>query len=340
LPERGIHRILVCRPNHRLGNMMLLAPLLSELEALYPGAEVDIFGGQAAACLYGSHAQVFRVFQVPRRIARHLLATLRLLRQMRGVRYDLAIDACLGSQSGRLVLALARARYKLGFPGATTRPSSAWHKLTLPPHHAHRNVFMLRAAYRGGTRGACPPLEVRLQQDEISQAGAMLRKLCDGAPVPRGPVVGIFTNATGAKRLPETWWQEFLDCFQRLSPGAQVIDVVAAHGQSQLGDRFPSFYTRNLRSLAAVVASMQGFISGDCGVMHLAAASGTPTLGLFQTTDPANYAPYGRGSTGIIADGMTPSVAAETAAQWFQEVLDTSDSGSAPQGAAQVAALS
>ncbi|MHB8528837.1 MAG: glycosyltransferase family 9 protein, partial [Caulobacteraceae bacterium] len=35
------------------------------------------------------------------------------------------------------------------------------------------------------------------------------------------------------------------------------------------------------------------FIGNDSGLMHLAAASGTPTLGLFGPSDEALYAPWG-----------------------------------------------
>src|SRR6185312_4329757 len=42
LPRRGIHRILVCHISHTLGNALLLTPLIRELEATYPGAQIDI----------------------------------------------------------------------------------------------------------------------------------------------------------------------------------------------------------------------------------------------------------------------------------------------------------
>ncbi|WP_254427179.1 hypothetical protein [Rhodanobacter sp. C01] len=42
LPPRDIFRILLLRPNHRLGNTLLLTPLLIELEQRYPGAEIDL----------------------------------------------------------------------------------------------------------------------------------------------------------------------------------------------------------------------------------------------------------------------------------------------------------
>lgn len=40
-PVPGIHRVLICRPNHRLGKAVLISSLLAEVEALYPGAEID-----------------------------------------------------------------------------------------------------------------------------------------------------------------------------------------------------------------------------------------------------------------------------------------------------------
>jgi len=49
-------------------------------------------------------------------------------------------------------------------------------------------------------------------------------------------------------------------------------------------------------SLTAVGALLQRsrlLVSNDTGVMHLAAAVGTPVVGLFGPTDPALYAPYG-----------------------------------------------
>ncbi|NUO71710.1 MAG: lipopolysaccharide heptosyltransferase family protein, partial [Frateuria sp.] len=98
--------MLVCRPNHRLGNALLLSPLIQEVEALYPGAEIDIVGSDAAVSLFADRFHVRRVFALPRRVARHVLFSAKILRNVRSGRYDLAIDACNGSQSGQLVLAL------------------------------------------------------------------------------------------------------------------------------------------------------------------------------------------------------------------------------------------
>jgi heptosyltransferase-2 len=45
--------------------------------------------------------------------------------------------------------------------------------------------------------------------------------------------------------------------------------------------------------LAALLSLCQGFIGNDSGAMHLAAALGLPTIGIFGSTEPARTAPLG-----------------------------------------------
>lgn len=318
LPAEGIHRVLISRPNHRLGNTVLISALIIEVEALYPGAEIDLVGSDATDTIYSPLFGVHRVFALPGKIVRHLWYSAGVLREIRSCRYDLAIDACNGSQSGKILLSLVNARYKLGFPDRGSGLDSDWHAFQWPAHLAHRAVFLLRKAYAGRTSQVYPPLRVLLSPTEIAQAGKMLSCICIGRGQPGpGRVVGVFANATGAKCYGEKWWADFLGTFQALCPGVRIVEFVAAHGQSNLGDRFVPFYTRNLRHLAAMAAVMDGFISADCGVMHLAAASGTATLGLFSITDPAKYAPYGGANKAIDTRNVGVLDAAVDAAHWF-----------------------
>lgn len=323
LPTRGIHRVLICRPNHRLGNAVLISPLLAEVEALYPGAEIDLVsGGEAARMLFTNRFQVRQVFCLPRKIARHVWQTIVLLRQLRRNSYDLAIDACHGSQSGRLLLGVVKARFKLGFPDARANVDSLWHGLSWPDHLAHRGVFLLRTAYAGRADRPYETLNLRLSEGERQQAGKALAAVLGGTqPAPGRPVVGIFANATGAKRYGETWWKDFVDALLASQPDLLVVDVVAEHGQAQLGGDFPSYYTRDLRRLASMIANMDGFISADCGVMHLAVASGTPTVGLFSVTSSSKYRPYGRSNAAIDTGGMSAAQVAGMVSAWLALTL-------------------
>lgn len=321
LPTGGIHRVLVCRPNHRLGNSVLISPLIAKIEALYPGAEIDVVGSHATAELYSSRFSVHTVFVLPQKIARHLWLSAHALRAMRRCHYDLAIDSCNGSQSGRIVLALAQARYKLGFPDPGLHPASAWHALAWPEHLAHRSVFLLNRAYAGTTCADYPRLNLDVTSDEKRDAAEVLARVCGGTREQRAMTIAIFPNATGNKCYSEVWWSQFVDAFQSLCPQVQLVNLLAAHGRSQLGSRLTTFYSRNLRRLAAMIACMDGFISADCGVMHLAVASGAPTMGLFSVTDPAKYAPCGGVNTALDTRGMDAVAAATAAARWCVKLV-------------------
>jgi hypothetical protein len=78
-----------------------------------------------------------------------------------------------------------------------------------------------------------------------------------------------------------------------------VIEFLADDDQSRLGDVYPTLYLSNPRKLAAVIAQVDCFVSADCGVMHLAVASGAATVGLFSVTDRGTNEPYGTNNHGV-----------------------------------------
>jgi ADP-heptose:LPS heptosyltransferase len=60
-------------------------------------------------------------------------------------------------------------------------------------------------------------------------------------------------------------------------------------------------------SLPEAVAVLQRaalFIGNDSGLMHLSAAAGAPTIGLFGPTDAGTYGPTGRCATAVVAACM------------------------------------
>ena len=51
--------ILISRPNHRLGNLLLITPILTEIENKYPNCKVDIFAkGGLANILFSEYKNV------------------------------------------------------------------------------------------------------------------------------------------------------------------------------------------------------------------------------------------------------------------------------------------
>ena len=59
----------------------------------------------------------------------------------------------------------------------------------------------------------------------------------------------------------------------------------------------------DLPEVAAVLARAAMFIGNDSGLMHLAAAAGAPTIGLFGPTPSDEYGPAGPKASAVLADG-------------------------------------
>jgi ADP-heptose:LPS heptosyltransferase len=89
-----------------------------------------------------------------------------------------------------------------------------------------------------------------------------------------------------------------LDAFD----GQQTIDMIGA----------------DLPSTAAALASCRLYIGNDSGLMHMAAAVGTPTLGLFGPTDDRRYRPWGEQCDFVRAP------------QDWRELIAAVDSGAVP----------
>lgn len=313
LPASGIQRILVCRPNHRLGNTLLLTPLLVEIERRFPGAEVDLLSaGPAAHSVFRGFDIVGDCTTLDRRAARRPLATIGALRKLRSRRYDLVIDAAAGSSSGRIASAMAKARFQLRTDAMPTDG--------LATHLAARPVQALRWALGARGEAEVPLLDVRLTDAERRCGQDALARVLRDANERSLPVMAIFPNATGSKRLPTDWWSDFAKELLARIGEVCIVELVSADGQSRLGGGYPTYYTSDPRKLAGFIDAAGTYISADCGVMHLAAATTATTVGLFGPTDPARYAPYGRDNVAIACDDGCPQKAAMRVAAHLQRV--------------------
>ncbi|MBS0589448.1 MAG: glycosyltransferase family 9 protein [Proteobacteria bacterium] len=322
VPARGIHRILVCRATKTLGETLLLAPLLHELEIRFPGAEVDIVSGCAAApALFARHAQVRRVTVLPRSIGKAPLRYWRVLRALRTAGYDLAIDPYVFSNSDRLLVRTTQARFRIGFDGAR-KSGHLTHALVEPkaPEHAAKlPVYLLRKTMGvadEATPWTYPELDLRLSEAEREGGRKMLHALIttDAGTPPRG-AIGVYGFATGVKNYPRDWWERFLAVLARHYPEYVIVEIVPGFGRSQLGDAYPACFSSDLRKLGGVLANLSLYVSADCGIMHLAAASGAPTIGIFSVTDIPGWCVYGARNRTLDARGLdAEQVAADVVA--------------------------
>ena len=82
-------------------------------------------------------------------------------------------------------------------------------------------------------------------------------------------------------------------------------EAAARIGAALPRDRLLDATGADLRATAEALTRADLFVGNDSGMMHLAAASGAPTLGLFGPTDERLYGPWGQRATAVRPEGVT-----------------------------------
>jgi heptosyltransferase III len=287
---QNVNRILICRPNHRLGNLLLTTPLVQEISDTFPHAKIDLFvKGDVALSIFKNYESVDTMIRLPRKPLRDINQYVSAWLQLRNTDYDLVINVVGDSSSGRL----------------STKYAIAPHKIfgelyNADTHIARYPVYTVRR-YLGkdglsGDNDAVKSLNLKLDSSEIARGKNLLESLTNHN---HKRTIGVFTYATGEKCYSSSWWMEFYSRLKKRFFDYNVIEILPIEKISVLSAFVPTFYSKNIRDIAALIANTSIFIGADSGMMHLANASQTPTVGLFSVTDPLAYGPYGNGSIGI-----------------------------------------
>jgi len=304
-----ISKILICRPNQRLGNMILITPLLQELIRTFPGCKIDlIVKGGVAFPVFQEYKEVNKIIVLPRKPFKSLFNYLKIFFSVKTNTYDLVICGDKGSSSARILTHLAKAKYKV-FGALDNNP----YETKEDYHHmAKNNVYLLRHYLQQTghqiNMDAIAGLDLKLSDTEIYNGKAILDQTVNDV---LKKTILIFTFATGDKCYSKQWWFTFYQALQtKFGDTYNILEVLPAENVSQINFKAGSFYSNDVREIAAVIANAELFIGGDGGIMHLASASGTTTIGLFSKTPTRKYRPYGNKNdfidtnTGTVQDYM------------------------------------
>ncbi len=256
----------------RIGDAVLSSGLLARLVERHPGAKITIACGAPAAPLFSEVPGLRRVIVVRKRPAK--LHWLRLWSDCVGRRWDLVVDL--------------------------RRSALAWFlragERRLPPKS---DATTHRVALLGRTLGLEPPPAPRLWTAPRHEDAAA-RLLPGGRPV--------LALAPTANWPAKIWPADrFAELARRLAaPGARLagaaVAVTGGKEEDALArpvlDAVPAgqgidLIGLDLLTTYAVLRRCALFVGNDSGLMHLAAAAGAPTLGLFGPTRDLHYAPWG-----------------------------------------------
>ncbi|MFM8821405.1 MAG: glycosyltransferase family 9 protein [Phenylobacterium sp.] len=259
----------------RIGDAVLSSGLVRRLSEQVPGARFTIVAGPAAAPLFEDVPGLDALIPFPKSQAG--MHWIRLWNRVRGRSWGLVVDL-RGS----------------GISGFLRRGRRAVYSRSVgPPVHK-----VIEAARVLGMEEDPPSPFIYVGEAAALQAAARVAG--------EGPILAL---GPAANWVGKTWpLERFVRvALELLGPGGplaggRLLVAGAANDAAVLPalraavprERFIDLVGRvDLVTLHSALASARLFIGNDSGLMHLAAAAGAPTLGLFGPSDERLYAPWG-----------------------------------------------
>ncbi len=273
---------MLVRGIFRMGDSILATPAIFLFRRNFPDASIDFVGPSVSKTLF-QNLPINHHYQIYRGLPEAVWTYWVLLKQIRSVKYDLAVDVS-GSKSpmGTFIVGSSGARIRVGLRGRWDR----WFNVRLrrPMEKSkYRNLSALVCAMGLKTQELLPSLILSPIEKEEGRK-RVERMVGQG----RGPTVGIFVG--GRKMRGKRWPKEnFLELMTALR--RRGIKVVAFFGPEEkdlleffgraLPPDVPLVFESSLRIFAAMTTNCDLFVASDSGPIHLACALHAPTVVIF-----------------------------------------------------------
>jgi lipopolysaccharide heptosyltransferase II len=290
-PLRPGDRVLVTRL-HYLGDVVLSLPLVDALRRCAPGVEVDYLSRRTGAELLRGDARFARVFEW-RDGARPAAA---MIADLRARGYRAVIDLYSNPRSAWITFATG-APTRVG----ADRRGRRWlytHRLRAAGVRAVTEVFLAYGEPLGVHGAAAKPTLVLSGAEERAAEELMERAGARG-PVPGRPRIGVHPGGKwDVKRWPAGKFAALVEHLHDRR-GAQVLlftgpDEVEATARvaRAVGAKARVLPALSVREAAAVIARLDALVACDGGIMHVGVAVGTPTVGIFGSSEAEVWFPY------------------------------------------------
>ncbi|MFF0490307.1 glycosyltransferase family 9 protein [Nocardia sp. NPDC004068] len=311
-PWPDVRRIAVLRGGG-LGDLLFAVPAIHALAAAYPEAEIVLLGSPLhAELLRGRPSPVDEVIALPAGLtagrAEDPEAEAEFFRRVCRAPIDLGVQLHGGGRWSNGFVHQLNPHWSVG----SRTPDAAPLTRTLPFRYYQHET--LRALEVVGLAGA-PPVRLdptlAVTAADLAAADRVLGNLPD-------PVVALHPSATDPRRR----WP--IDRFARvaahcLDRGLGVV-VLGEHGERELldtlhdavrelapeaGKAFEIIVGQDFSTVTGVLARSCLLVGNDSGPRHLAAAVGTPTIGIYWIGNVINAGPLGRGRDRILFSWTT-----------------------------------
>lgn len=292
----GPIKILLVRPNYRIGNALIMSPIIETFRQRFPEAQIDLLTTDNTQTLF-RHQRVDHLLTLSRDAITRPWRFPAMLRRLRKEKYDLAVQAGPSSLTGLIFARCINSRYTMG----KGKRGQCWFDIEVSGDQAHAYDIPQMFAHALGTPCRDRPV-MSLSNGERSIGRGELEELgIDFDAAGRAmPFVALFVGGHLDKRLPLSFWQESIEALE--SAGQRYVVFVGPeelrHADAlEQGIRTGQYGAlcrpRPLRTFAAMLHHARYLISPDSGPLHIGAALDVPVMALVQKRKSLKFAPRG-----------------------------------------------
>ena len=278
--DRGIRKVLFIRPGG-IGDAVLLLPAVKALRHHIKGVSVDVLCEKRNAGVFDLSDDIGSVYLYDSGGG--------LLKCLRNT-YDIVFDTEQWHRLSAVVALLARAPETVGFH--TNERSRLFTRKVAYSHDEYEVESFLRLVEASVGK----PIEFDPDKAFLRAPASRV----SGALSGQGELVALFPGASVRERH---WGSEKYGTVARAlqHKGCRVI-IVGSHQDAEeaavIRQRAPEVIDlsgqTSLSDAAAVLQACRLLVTADSGLMHIAAAVGTPTVSLFGAGIQKKWAPRGR----------------------------------------------
>ncbi|MFQ6617513.1 MAG: glycosyltransferase family 9 protein [Fidelibacterota bacterium] len=334
LPPSDVHlneisKIVLIRQDNRLGNLIILTPLIRAIKDFFPRSQLSIVVGERYHELFLKDPYIDDILIFgQRKFLRSPFALISFLSKLGRKRFDMAIDAGnMGSFSfnNGFLTYFTKARYRIGYRRGR---SELLLNVPVPPItdvRTEREVFLNLLEYVV-QRKFDSSTHLCLSDEEEGEFRRDMEKL---GVKDSDFIVGIHPGG----RYDKKWGVDnFLNLAKRIidnfpfkififagSAERDEIEIFSTLDRSKIH----IFFSRPLRKFMGTVNRCNLFVSGDTGPMHMAVALGVPTLEIFLVD---NYQRYGYSGNGYNLAVYSKNPSVHDVYRKFVELIEKMDS--------------
>jgi ADP-heptose:LPS heptosyltransferase len=300
--------------SNRIGDCVISSGVIREIGRQVPGARITVACGRPPAPFFRAAPGVERVIVLDKKkLAGHWFG---LWREVVGTRWDMVVDI-RGSALAWLIPAKRRVVYNRGWETGLPKVETV--------------------ARMMGAGQALDP-ELFIDDRARAEAAAVIDPQLAAGPGP-GPILALAPIAhQPGKSWPADRWGELVEKLKAeprfagwrfMLVGGPGDHPPAAPALAAAGERGVDFVGKgDILASAAAIDRAALFVGNDSGLMHVSAAAGRPTLGLFGPTEWWLYGPWGARTRTVASNetrGEFAPIEALTTRRVFQAVTALRD---------------